>query len=795
MSSFVSGKSSVALASALALILVSSIFTYAYAYSPTGWGQLGIDMGNRNLGSGSFGATAGEIGLISFSDDEDDEEEDEDEEEHEEDDDDDEKSRGSSGKGHKNKEKDHGNSDKSKDKGNQGKHDDEKDDDDDERDDDDDGKPSMLRRVPSSLNSFELVADGIALAKRDGRDGPFTDASLEIRAIFEREEGNHFRFHATGTVELEDNGEYDIVDAKGIIIFFKNLRGSKSVAGLLHIGGSAIDEDGNNVGKFRLRALVLGEEDNEWRVIVFPAAKLGPHIRLVNMDGTITGLAGVGGSPPPASTALHHFKISSIPSPISSGSPFNVTVTAQMSNGTILKSYDGKAKISDLSGSVKPIITPKFQNGVFKGALNITEAISSDKVTFSDTETGKNGTSNSFSVLAGPLAKVDLSPSNVTLGPGGAATFTAKGFDMFGNEISGLVFLWSLSSSDFGSISTSGNKANFTASSTITSNGMVNLTASVGALADTSQISISPTATQLLDHFVFGNISSPQTAGSPFTITVRAVNSSGATITGYSGPMMLTDTTGALNTTVSAGFSGGIWTGTVNITEAADDVKITAKDTVAPSKTGSSNEFDVIAGSLNYFEIGSIGNQTAGSEFNVLVTAKDAFGNTKKDYQGNVTLSTNNGASPAGNVTLFVPSTYNFTATDEGQHTFKATMYNAKEDVTITASGSGKSGTSNEFDVLPAAVADVTVSPTSATVSPGGAAVFSAEAQDSYGNEVEGAEFEWTLDTASLGTLDIDPDTSSVEFLANSSILVTTSGNLSANVGSISDSAGITVSV
>ena len=793
MSKNVLGKSSVALASALALILVSSIFTYAYAYSPSGWGQLGIDSASRSPASGNFGQTAQEIGLIAFSDDED-EDEDEDDEAEDDEDDKDEKSRGSPGKGNENKEKDHGNSGKSKDKENNGKHGDQKGKDDD-REDDDDDKPSMLRRVPTSLNSFELEADGVALAKRDGRDGPFMDASLEIRASFEREEGNHFRFHATGTVELEDNGTYDIVDAKGIIIFFKNLRGSKFVAGLLHIVGTAIDEDGDSLGKFRLRALVLGEADNEWRIIVFPAAKLGPHIRLINMEGTITGLAGGITSPPQSPTALDHFKISSIPSAISSGSPLNVTVTAYMSNGTILKSYDGKAKITDLSGSVKPTLTPKFQNGVFQGVLNITEAISSDKVTFSDTETGKNGTSNSFAVVAGPLAKVDLSPASAVMAPGGAASFTAKGLDMFGNEISGLVFLWSLSSSDLGSISTSGNKANFTASSSITSDATVNLTASVGALADTSQISINPTATQLLDHFVFGNISSPQTAGSPFTMTVTAVNSSGATVTGYSGPMVLIDTTGSLNITVSTGFSGGIWTGSVNITEAGDDVKITAKDTVDPSKTGLSGEFDVVAGSLDHFEIGSIANQTAGSEFNVLVVAKDAFGNTKKNYEGNVTLSTNNGASPAGNVTLFVPSSHNFTAADEGQHTFKATMYNAKEDVTITASGSGKSGTSNEFDVLPAAIADVTVSPTSATVSPGGDATFSAEAHDSYGNEVEGAEFEWALDLASLGTLDVSPDTSSAEFTADSDILVTTIGNLTAKVGSISDSAEVTVSV
>ena len=163
------------------------------------------------------------------------------------------------------------------------------------------GNSPMLKPVPAALGDFELAANGTAIAKRDGRDGPFTDASLVLQATVIREEGNHLRFHATGTVELKGEGEYDIIDAKGIIIFFKNPRGN-AVSGLIHIAGKhAVDQDGSDLGKFKLRALVLGQlTDSSWKIIVFPSGKLGKEFLLVNMSGKIDGITG-GPNPPPGS--------------------------------------------------------------------------------------------------------------------------------------------------------------------------------------------------------------------------------------------------------------------------------------------------------------------------------------------------------------------------------------------------------------------------------------------------------------------------------------------------------------
>ena len=150
---------------------------------------------------------------------------------------------------------------------------------------------SMFQPVPASLGNFELSASGMALAKREGRDGPFTDAELKLRGSVMQDEGTYLRFNATGTVVVDGNETYNLLDAEGTVIFFKHTRGD-SIVGLLHIAGkNVLDGKGNDLEKFRLRAHVIDNSaDNTWRVIASPAGKLGDNIMLVNMDGTIKGI-------------------------------------------------------------------------------------------------------------------------------------------------------------------------------------------------------------------------------------------------------------------------------------------------------------------------------------------------------------------------------------------------------------------------------------------------------------------------------------------------------------------------
>jgi len=865
-----------------------------------------------------------------------------------------------------------------------------------EEDDDSNGKHSESKTDDSKSfpTNFILEAEGGIAVQKGNKGGDikrFDDVSIELSASTSRLEGNHIRISVDGTILLGDN-EFEITDGHGIIIFFKNPN-KHFFRGIVHIAGVAVNVDDESEKKFQLRALLLpsGEdEEGVWSFVVAPAAKLGPDIRIFRLIGELIEL---GGTTPPSNPKLDHFVVNTISSPVTSGKLFNVTVTAVTSEGKTLKNYDGKARISDLSQTVMPETTPRFQDGVFNGNLNITKSMTSDKLTLTDIATNKKGTSNAFNVTHSSLAKIDLTPSAVTIQPAQKANFTAKGLDKFGNEISGLIFSWTLSSSSLGSISASGNVANFTASSTITSEANVTLTATIegGTLKDTSKITITPKI-QSLDHFEIENVTSPKTAGSLFQITVKAVNATGGAIKPYVGPMTLTDTTASLNMTVSSGFSDGTWTGNVNITKAASDVKITAKDVFntakhgtsntfnvthsslakidltpsavtiqpaqkanftakgldkfgneilssgltftwllsssdfgsiatsgnhanftasstvitetnvtltarigtidddskitiqpiasqlldhfvtneitgpkkagsqfsltltavgttgvtitsysgpirlndttetmtivtdngfsngvwtgnvkiaktshnvrimvedekTPSKKGTSNAFEVKAGDIDHFQISEIGHQQiAGDDFSMTAKAMDAFGNMITDYNGIVTLSTNDGTSPAGNASALTPSPHLFNSDDEGQHTFQITLYNAKSGVTITISDSGKNSTTNMFDVIPSSKAKVVISPHSVSVPQGEQLDFKAKAQDGFGNVISGATFSWSLSSLSISIGSLEDNSGSVvEFRAAPVVIENITGSITVTSGSISDTAAVTV--
>ena len=487
---------------------------------------------------------------------------------------------------------------------------------------------------------------------------------------------------------------------------------------------------------------------------------------------------------------LDHFVFENITSPKTAGALFQITVKAVNSTGNVVKTYGGPMTLTDTTGTLSMTISNGFSNGVWTGNVNITKAASDVKITAKDVaNTVKTGASNAFNVVSGSLAKLDVNPSTVTIAPAQKANFTAKGFDKYGNGVSGLTIEWFLSSSNFGSIQTNGNVANFTASSTITANTDVTLTAKVGSIFDESKITIKPANTQVLDHFVIGEIG-PQKAGTAFPFTITAVDSTGATVTSYSGPINVNDTTQTLTIVTNNGFTNGVWTGTVKITKASLNVKVTAEDKETPSKKGTSNTFEVKAGDLDHFVFNEIGQQTAGVEFSVTVKAIDGFGNKITDYSGTVELSTNNGNSPAGNTSELSPTPYTFNSDDEGQHTFQVTLFNAKSGVTISVSGSSKTNSSNAFNVVTASIFKVTITPSIVSIPEGEQLDFKAKAVDAFGNTVNGATFSWTVGPT-LGTLGSTTG-AEVEFTA-AAVTENLTGPVTATSGSVSGSATITV--
>src|SRR2546426_4318091 len=384
--------------------------------------------------------------------------------------------------------------------------------------------------------SFNLKANGgIAIEKGRGNQDSkrFDNASLDFTASADRLDDNNVIIALKGSITLDHNNKFTTTEGQGIIVFFKN-PSKEFFRGIVHIAGKVVSISDGSERKFHLRAFLLPPSSDDkqgvWSFVVSPAVKLGPDIVIFRLFGQLTDLTAGG---------FDHFEISSIMSQVVAGKLFDITVTAKDSNGKTVKSYDGKAQIADSSGTVIPSITPNFHEGVFVGKLNITKSYASDKVTFKDVASGKTATSQAFNVVSDSIAQVVLTPEAITITPSANALFTAKGLDRFGNEIpsSSLTLEWSLSSSSFGSIATSGNKANFTASTIAPSGANVTLTVRIDgtAIQDTSKITIVPTVISL-EHFTIDHISGTKTAGALFQITVRAVNVTEGAISSYSGP-------------------------------------------------------------------------------------------------------------------------------------------------------------------------------------------------------------------------------------------------------------------
>jgi hypothetical protein len=140
-----------------------------------------------------------------------------------------------------------------------------------------------------------------------------------------------------------------------------------------------------------------------------------------------------------------------------------------------------------------------------------------------------------------------------------------------------------------------------------------------------------------------------QTAGSTFTIQITAKDSTGNTVTSFSGTVNLT-TTGkfALGGGTTPAFTNGVL-GAYQVTfDSAGTFTITATRTSGGTQAGTSAPFTINPGALTTFLVesaagGIIPTQTAGVPFNIKITARDGNSNTITSFTGPVTLTSANG--------------------------------------------------------------------------------------------------------------------------------------------------------
>jgi hypothetical protein len=471
---------------------------------------------------------------------------------------------------------------------------------------------------------------------------------------------------------------------------------------------------------------------------------------------------------------LDHFTIGAISSPRTAGTPFTVTATAYDGYGNIKTDYTGStASLSSTlvasPNSTAPTVPANLTwgSGTGTGSASMTafnaEPAANQSVTVSDG--GPTGTSNLFSVLPGPLASFTIGAISSPRTAGTPFTVTATAYDGYGNiktDYTGSTA--SLSSTLVASPNSTAPTvpANLTWGSG-TGTGSASMTAFNAEPAANQSVTVSdggPTGTSNLfsvlpgplASFTIGAISSPRTAGTPFTVTATAYDGYGNIKTDYTGGATVSSSTlatspgfpPAAGTPPSYGAFGS-WTNgqsSAQVTAFKAEPAVNQSVTVSDgTPSGTSNPlFSVLPGPLDHFTIGAIGSpRTAGTPFTVTATAWDTYGNKKTDYAGGATISGTLATSPGFPPAAGTPPSYGAFPVgtwSTGSKSAQVTAFRAEPlaNQSVTVSDGTPSGTSNLFSVLPGPLDSFAVGAIGSPRTAGSAFTVNATAYDAYGN-------------------------------------------------------------
>ncbi|MGM0587392.1 MAG: invasin domain 3-containing protein [Bacteroidota bacterium] len=232
--------------------------------------------------------------------------------------------------------------------------------------------------------------------------------------------------------------------------------------------------------------------------------------------------------------------------------------------------------------------------------------------------------------------------------------------------------------------------------------------------------------------FTISNITSPQTAGQDFTVTITAVESDGTTtFTGFTGNVDLTASEGSVDPTTVGPFTSGEWTGSINVSQAtASGLTVTATNAAAgQGQTGTSNSFNVDAGAADQYQVSvSDSSPEAGTDVTITAQLTDEFGNDVTTSGRTVTWSSTNGGS-------FASATSTTDANGTATVTF-TTSGTEDTDHKITASdGNGVSGQSSTLTTTPPPHTAIAFTTAQRTFTAGGTSQYIiVELQDGAGN-------------------------------------------------------------
>ncbi len=367
------------------------------------------------------------------------------------------------------------------------------------------------------------------------------------------------------------------------------------------------------------------------------------------------------------------------------GVPEYYTLTAVDPTGQPVTGFNGTVRLKEITSYGEGRIEPEsvtLVNGFWAGDLAMFRAdetsINRGNVNiyaYLESNPSKNGTSDPLIVHPGPFTRLQLVvpgqdplPGSVTGLVGSPAT-QAAGVS-FTCDVYATDEYWNLVMSADDIRITSTDPAASTPVNGKMTNGYDQVSLSLGTVgAQTLSVTdltngaitgMTSDPIQVIaaaaDHFEIDPIGSPQTAGVPVEVTIRATDVNSNTITDYFGDAILVANTGPGSISPQAiTFTNGVWTGDMTFKGAGGAVSFTCSDFSSPPHTGTSNSFQVLPGpfvglqillpgqtAMGGTETGYNGEPTshnAGSSFTVNVRAVDEFWNRVSTINDRIALS------------------------------------------------------------------------------------------------------------------------------------------------------------
>jgi hypothetical protein len=355
------------------------------------------------------------------------------------------------------------------------------------------------------------------------------------------------------------------------------------------------------------------------------------------------------------------------------GTPENMTLRAVDPQGNTVAGFNGIVRLKETTSFGDGRAAPDsiaLVNGQWSGGV---AALRADETNINrgncnfyawlSAAPAKNGTSDPFVVHPAAFTRVQVvvpgesplpgsasgkSGTPASQSAGGAFPVDVRSTDAYWNPVPSADNV-SLTSSDLAAgLPPSGALTNGYRQFNVTLNTVGTQTVTVADLTNGSiqgmtspGIAVQPNT---VDHFVISAVASPQVAGVPVSVTIRATDASGNTIPNYAGDVNLAANTGAGSIVPERiTIANGLWIGNLTFKGAGNAVLFTASDFAAPPHTGASNSFIVSPGPLVGLQVllpgetassgdpdGRIGTpttQSAGNAFNLTVRAVDAYWN------------------------------------------------------------------------------------------------------------------------------------------------------------------------